>query len=101
MSDLRTIGRATQGVRLIKISGNDEISSVAKVAAEEKEEDAVGQPALVEANGVDIIDGSHHIVGLAIGSDAFDEEDNRSISETDDVDDDSETDETEDSEVLA
>ena len=40
MSDLRTIGRATQGVRLIKISGNDEISSVAKVAAEEEKEEA-------------------------------------------------------------
>ena len=37
MSDLRTIGRATQGVRLLKISEKDEISSVAKVAAEEKE----------------------------------------------------------------
>jgi DNA gyrase subunit A len=42
MSDLRTIGRATQGVRLIKISGNDEISSVAKVAADEKEEEQEG-----------------------------------------------------------
>jgi DNA gyrase subunit A len=30
MSDLRTIGRATQGVRLIKVGSNDEISSVAK-----------------------------------------------------------------------
>jgi DNA gyrase subunit A len=39
MGDLRTIGRATQGVRLIKISGNDEISSVAKVEAEEKEDE--------------------------------------------------------------
>ena len=37
MSDLRTIGRATQGVRLLKISDKDEISSVAKVAADEKE----------------------------------------------------------------
>ena len=36
MSDLRTLGRATQGVRLLKISEKDEISSVAKVAAEEK-----------------------------------------------------------------
>ncbi|GAA3940928.1 DNA gyrase subunit A [Hymenobacter algoricola] len=41
MSDLRTIGRATQGVRLLKISAGDEISSVAKVAADDKElEDA-------------------------------------------------------------
>ncbi|SDY86076.1 DNA gyrase subunit A [Hymenobacter psychrophilus] len=39
MSELRSIGRATQGVRLLKISGGDEISSVAKVAAEEKVED--------------------------------------------------------------
>jgi DNA gyrase subunit A len=38
MSELRTIGRATQGVRLFKVAGNDEISSVAKVAAAEVEE---------------------------------------------------------------
>ncbi len=55
MSDLRTIGRATQGVRLIKISANDEISSVAKVAADEKEEEGeIGTEAtlvaLVEAD---------------------------------------------------
>ncbi|GAB2468931.1 DNA gyrase subunit A [Hymenobacter qilianensis] len=39
VADLRIIGRATQGVRLLKISAGDEISSVAKVAAEEKEEE--------------------------------------------------------------
>ncbi len=38
MSELRTIGRATQGVRLFKVAANDEISSVAKVAAVEAEE---------------------------------------------------------------
>jgi DNA gyrase subunit A len=38
MSELRTIGRATQGVRLFKVAANDEISSVAKVAAAEVEE---------------------------------------------------------------
>lgn len=38
MSELRTIGRATQGVRLFKVAANDEISSVAKVAAAEGEE---------------------------------------------------------------
>ncbi|MDU0370092.1 DNA gyrase subunit A [Hymenobacter endophyticus] len=40
MSELRSIGRATQGVRLLKISSGDEISSVAKVAAEEKDPEA-------------------------------------------------------------
>ncbi|UYZ60225.1 DNA gyrase subunit A [Hymenobacter latericus] len=37
VADVRSIGRATQGVRLIKINDGDEISSVAKVAAEDKE----------------------------------------------------------------
>ena len=41
MSELRTIGRATQGVRLFKVAANDEISSVAKVAAAEVELDPV------------------------------------------------------------
>jgi DNA gyrase subunit A len=31
VSDLRTMGRATQGVRLINLKGNDEIAAVAKV----------------------------------------------------------------------
>ncbi|TGE28602.1 DNA gyrase subunit A [Hymenobacter metallicola] len=41
MSDLRTIGRATQGVRLLKISAGDEISSVAKVASDDKESEVL------------------------------------------------------------
>lgn len=39
VSDLRVIGRATQGVRLIKINDGDEISSVAKIENEEKAEE--------------------------------------------------------------
>ncbi|MEX0967904.1 MAG: DNA gyrase subunit A [Bacteroidia bacterium] len=38
MDKLRTIGRATQGVRLIRLGAKDEIASVAKVAREEEEE---------------------------------------------------------------
>jgi DNA gyrase subunit A len=38
ISELRTMGRATQGVRLITLKGNDEIASVAKVEHEEEEE---------------------------------------------------------------
>ena len=78
MSDLRTIGRATQGVRLIKISANDEISSVAKVAAEEKEEEteAVLVTTIEEGGvqGVVITNGSDNVV---LGDD---------IDETDDAD---------------
>jgi len=39
VADLRVIGRATQGVRLIKINEGDEISSVAKIENEEKAEE--------------------------------------------------------------
>lgn len=36
VSDLRTMGRATQGVRLINIKGNDSIAAVTKVLREEE-----------------------------------------------------------------
>lgn len=39
VSDLRVMGRATQGVRLINIKGNDSIAAVAKVMREEEAED--------------------------------------------------------------
>ncbi len=62
MSDLRTIGRATQGVRLIKIGSNDEISSVAKVAAEEEKDET--DAALVVSEGPDS-------EGLALAESSF------------------------------
>jgi DNA gyrase subunit A len=37
VSDLRVMGRATQGVRLINIKGNDSIAAVTKVMREEEE----------------------------------------------------------------
>ncbi|WP_310392586.1 DNA gyrase subunit A [Hymenobacter sp.] len=79
MSDLRTIGRATQGVRLIKISPNDEISSVAKVAADEKEEAESVLVMSVDSESVSesisLVDGKA-ITGLVFESntdDSFDE----------------------------
>lgn len=38
VSDLRVMGRATQGVRLINIKGNDSIAAVTKVLREDEEE---------------------------------------------------------------
>jgi DNA gyrase subunit A len=38
VSDLRVMGRATQGVRLINIKGNDSIAAVTKVMREDEEE---------------------------------------------------------------
>ena len=39
VSELRVMGRATQGVRLITLKGNDEIASVAKIDHEDEEEE--------------------------------------------------------------
>jgi DNA gyrase subunit A len=38
ISELRTMGRATQGVRLIALKGNDEIASVAKIEHDDEED---------------------------------------------------------------
>jgi DNA gyrase subunit A len=78
MSDLRTIGRATQGVRLIKIGGNDEISSVAKVAAEEKEETETDAALVLDGNSAELAEGSHGVAvaaALDLGTDEPDEVD--------------------------
>ena len=41
VSDLRVMGRATQGVRLINIKGNDSIAAVAKVLREDEAEEII------------------------------------------------------------
>jgi DNA gyrase subunit A len=41
VEDLRVMGRATQGVRLINIKDSDSIAAVAKVAHEEETQDDV------------------------------------------------------------
>ncbi|MBW2960714.1 DNA gyrase subunit A [Mesonia aestuariivivens] len=41
VQDLRVMGRATQGVRLINLKGNDSIAAVAKVMNEDEEEDVI------------------------------------------------------------
>ncbi|MCJ0743348.1 DNA gyrase subunit A [Pedobacter montanisoli] len=41
VAELRIMGRATQGVRLITLKGNDEIASVARIDHEEEEEEIV------------------------------------------------------------
>ena len=39
-NDVRAIGRATQGVKLIDIEGDDKVVSIAKLAEKEDEEPA-------------------------------------------------------------
>jgi len=46
LSGVRVMGRATQGVRLLKVREGDEIASVAKVRTEEEEEEVEGAEGL-------------------------------------------------------
>lgn len=54
VSDLRVMGRATQGVRLINIKGNDSIAAVAKVMREDEEEIDSDVVVLVEGEEGDV-----------------------------------------------
>jgi len=51
VSELRVMGRATQGVRLITLKGNDEIASVAKIDHEDEEEENEGLATGENQNG--------------------------------------------------
>ena len=55
MEDVRIMGRATQGVRFIKIEEGDEIAAVAKIELEEGEAD---EELMDENGGVDTEKGS-------------------------------------------
>ncbi len=50
VADLRVMGRATQGVKLINLRKNDEIASVAKVPAHEEEEELMDAENPVEGS---------------------------------------------------
>jgi DNA gyrase subunit A len=53
VANLRVMGRATQGVRLINLKGNDSIAAVAKVVKEEEEEIASEGGIVSEAQDTD------------------------------------------------
>jgi DNA gyrase subunit A len=55
VSELRVMGRATQGVRLITLKGNDEIASVAKIEHEDEEVDVEGENASTDAEGSTVV----------------------------------------------
>ncbi|TWR26095.1 DNA gyrase subunit A [Mucilaginibacter achroorhodeus] len=68
IAELRTMGRATQGVRLITLKGNDEIASVATVAHVEDEEldeavvaEAIADKEIAETTDADIDAGTEEL----------------------------------------
>lgn len=67
VSELRVMGRATQGVRLITLKGNDEIASVAKIEHEDDVEDI---------DDATIVEGEEPIAGEAESTNETSSEDN-------------------------
>ncbi|MCX2430345.1 DNA gyrase subunit A [Pedobacter sp. GR22-10] len=54
VSALRVMGRATQGVRLISLKGDDEIASVTKIDHEEDEEETVDLDSVLVVDGEEL-----------------------------------------------
>jgi len=54
VSALRVMGRATQGVRLISLKGDDEIASVTKIDHEEDEEETVDLESVLVVDGEEV-----------------------------------------------
>lgn len=53
LSEMRVLGRATQGVRLIELRGNDQIAAVAKVDSDLHDDEAAGEGENTEGDGPD------------------------------------------------
>lgn len=84
VGDLRVMGRATQGVRLITFKGDDSIASVAKVEHEDEVEDS---------EAIELADGDDAEVATPVEGEEADAEELESSAETeeeDDLEDDSE-----------
>ena len=80
VSDLRVMGRNTQGVRLINIKGNDSIAAVAKVMRDEDEEVEIDEELLKDLLAVDENDILEDVV-----DEAEDEEDDIEVEDEDDT----------------
>jgi DNA gyrase subunit A len=76
VSALRVMGRATQGVRLISLKGDDEIASVTKIDHEEDEEETV------DLEDVLVVDGEEVEADTTPEADDTEEEEGESDNET-------------------
>jgi len=54
IAELRVMGRATQGVRLIKLRDDDAIAAVAKVVNEDEDEDIIEEGETIENEEIEI-----------------------------------------------
>lgn len=93
IEDLRVMGRATQGVKLINLKGSDSIAAVTKVMKEEEEELLDEDGNVIEVEAIERVKPVMEVLeddGSAVDDD---EEDDDDIVEDDDAEDDSDDDE--------
>jgi DNA gyrase subunit A len=86
VSELRVMGRATQGVRLINLKGDDEIASVAKV--EHEDEVLEEAEAILEADGILETEGYVSSEPAVTDEEIIDAVKSADLSEAEDPDDD-------------
>jgi DNA gyrase subunit A len=93
VEEIRTMGRATQGVRLIRLGENDEISSIAKV---DKFEELPEDEELLDAEDLGIENETEKANSAAEGTETEGDTDVAEVEDTEDdfADDDSEDDDT-------
>ena len=93
VEDLRVMGRATQGVKLINIKGNDSIAAVTKVMKDDVSEPEVDEDGnVIEVEAIERVKPVLEVLEDD-GSVEDDDEDDDDIVEDDDAEDDSEDDE--------
>ena len=97
VEDLRVMGRATQGVKLINIKGNDSIAAVTKVMKDDVSEPEVDEDGnIIEVETIERVKPVLEVLEDD-GSDDDDDDDDDEVIEDDDAEDDTE-DDTEDDE---
>ena len=93
IEDLRVMGRATQGVKLINLKGNDSIAAVAKVMKDDEEEVVVDEEGnVVQGESIERVKPVLEVLeddGSTVDEDD-EEEDEAPDDEADDSDDDDE-----------
>ena len=93
VEDLRVMGRATQGVKLINIKGNDSIAAVTKVMKDDVSEPEVDEDGnIIEIETIERVKPVLEVLEDD-GSDDDDDDDDDEVIEDDDAEDDSEDDE--------
>jgi DNA gyrase subunit A len=93
VEDLRVMGRATQGVKLINIKGNDSIAAVTKVMKDDVVEEVLDEDGnVIEVEAIERVKPVLEVLEDEEGATDDDDDDDDEVSEDDDADSEDESD---------